>query len=79
MEERLGTSLDDVFEAETPASAPEPQLAAPSAGDAWKSTRGHTSLYEDGDRLEAFAAAELTLTEHLRAQLATASRGRRTV
>ncbi|MCG6858472.1 MAG: RNA polymerase factor sigma-54 [Salaquimonas sp.] len=71
MENRLGTSLENVFEPEAPPTPREAQTGAPSAGDPWKSTRFAGSLNEDGDGLDSFAAAEPGLTDHLRSQLAT--------
>ena len=78
MENQLGTSLENVFDADAPPTgkeaslgAPADQSGAPSAGDPWKSTRYGTSLDGDGNALEAFAAAEPNLEDHLRSQLAT--------
>ena len=75
MESQLGTSLENVFDADAPptgvnAGATAPALS-PSAGDPWKSTRSAGSFDEDGNGLEAYTAAEPDLGEYLRAQLAT--------
>ncbi len=78
MESRLGTSLENVFEADTPPNPRESQPSsradqpvAPSAGDPWKSTRLGSGFDGDGSELEAYTAAEPNLADHLRAQLAT--------
>ncbi|MEC9342346.1 MAG: RNA polymerase factor sigma-54 [Pseudomonadota bacterium] len=75
METSLGTSLENVFDADAPPAPREAALAVPSAGDPWKSTRFAASLNQDGNPLEAFAAADRTLGDHLRDQLATGFSG----
>ncbi len=69
IEQTLDTPLDNVFSEEpAEAAARNAQDAAPSTYTEW----GGGASNDDGYNLEAFAAAEVTLTGHLAEQLAVA-------
>jgi RNA polymerase sigma-54 factor len=72
MEAKLDTDLENVFPDDAPAAAPRSAKdEQPAAYSEWSGTGGGGR--EDGDyNLEAFVSAELTLTDHLAAQLALA-------
>lgn len=76
MEARLGTTLENAFDGEV--AAPVPPGGHPggevSAGDPWKSARLPGGGNGEAGDLEAMVAAEPTLFEYLRAQLALALR-----
>lgn len=72
IEEKLGTSLENVFE-----TAPGEAPAAPPLSDPWKSPSSQVSL-DDGDApdLDAWCAAATTLAGHLHEQAAFAFKDR---
>ncbi|MGI9400799.1 MAG: RNA polymerase factor sigma-54 [Rhizobiaceae bacterium] len=72
VEEKLGTSLENVFEQDMP-NQPASSLDAGS-GDHWQVTGQALSLEEAGPSLEEYCSSEPTLRDHLLEQLPIAVR-----